>query len=110
MLLILDDNGSQTRKLLQGGALDDVIIKCRHYKINIIQLAQRYTQLSPTMRVQSQFIIFFAECNPNEKRNIWMMHGVGGNKEEFWAIIDSKTRDKFSWIPTPYTFAQDGYL
>ncbi len=45
MLLILDDNGTKTRKLLEGGTLDNLLIKCRHEKVNIIQLAQRYTQL-----------------------------------------------------------------
>src|SRR3954471_11910748 len=46
MLLILDDNGTRTRKLLEGGMLDDLLI---HYKINVVQLAQRYTQLSPSL-------------------------------------------------------------
>jgi hypothetical protein len=34
MLLVLDDNGTQTRKLQkEGGMLDDILTKCRHYGI-----------------------------------------------------------------------------
>ena len=117
MLLVLDDNGTKTRKLLEGGKLDDILIKCRHQKVNIIQLSQRYTQLSPTLRMNAKFIILFAECNPLERRILYNNHGFG-TKEHFFGTIDKKTtKKKHSWIgikgyPQPYQFftAQDGYL
>lgn len=116
MLLVLDDNGTKTRKLLEGGKLDDILIKCRHQKVNIIQLAQRYTQLSPTLRTNAKFIILFAECNPLERRILYNNHGFG-KKETFFGWIDKKTKEKYSWIgikcyPQPYQFftANDGYL
>ena len=116
MLLILDDNGTQTRKLLQGGMLDDILIKCRHFKISTVQLAQRYTQLSPTLRANAKYLILFAECNPQERRNLFTFHGFG-TRGFFLSTIDYKTKEKYSWIglkcyPQPYQFftAQDGYL
>lgn len=116
MLLILDDNGTKTRKLLEGGTLDNLLIKCRHEKVNIIQLAQRYTQLSPTLRANAKFLILFAECNPQERRNLYRFHGFG-KKEFYLQTIEEKTKEKYSWIglkcyPQPYRFftAKDGYL
>ena len=116
MLLILDDNGTATRKLLQGGALDDLIIKCRHFKINIVQLAQRYTQLSPTLRANCKYLILFSECNPQERRNLYMYHGFGDRKW-FFKIFDQHTNKQYSWIglqcfPRHYQWftAADGYL
>lgn len=115
MLLILDDNGMQTRKLLQGGALDDILIRCRHFKINVIQLAQRYTQLSPTLRANAKFLIFFAEHNPLERINLYKFHGFGDRKT-FLATIDAYTKERYSWIglkchPGAYQFfTADGYL
>src|SRR5690348_11212701 len=87
MLLILDDNGMKTRNLLNGGALDDVIFRSRHFKIYTIQLSQRYTQLSPTVRSQAKFIIFFSECNPLELRLIYNYHGFG-DKKRFHEIME----------------------
>jgi len=117
MLLVLDDNGAATRKLLkQGGALDEIIITCRHRKICIIQLAQRYTQLSPTLRSNAKFLLLFAESNPQERRNLYTLHGFNDRKT-FLQTIDNKTKEKYNWIgikchPTPPQFftAQDGYL
>jgi hypothetical protein len=117
MLLILDDNGTQTRKLLkEGGELDQMICRIRHYKVNIIQLAQRYTQLSPTLRSQAKFLILFAESNPQERRNLWSYHGFL-DQRIFLDTIDKKTKGKYNWIgikchPTPPQFftAEDGYL
>ena len=115
MLLILDDNGTKTRKLLEGGVMDDILIKSRHYKINTIQLAQRYTQLSPTLRSNSKFLIFFAEHNPLERINLYKFHGFG-DRRDFLQTIDKKTIEKYSWIglkcyPDCYRFFTiDGYL
>lgn len=115
LLLILDDQGMQTRKLLQGGALDDILIRCRHFKINVIQLAQRYTQLSPTLRSNAKFLIFFAEHNPLERRHLYTYHGFG-RRQDFLATIDKHTKEKYSWIglkchPGAYQFfTADGYL
>jgi hypothetical protein len=117
MLLILDDNGAATRKLLkEGGAFDEVIIQCRHRQINIIQLAQRYMQLSPTLRSNAKFLLLFAESNPQERRNLYSYHGFN-DRRSFLETIDKKTREKYNWIgvkchPTPTQFftAEDGYL
>jgi hypothetical protein len=117
MLLILDDNGAATRKLLkEGGTLDEVIIQLRHRKINIIQLSQRYMQLSPTLRANAKFLILFAESNPQERRNLYSYHGFN-DRRFFLETIDEKTKEKYNWIgikchPTPTQFftAEDGYL
>lgn len=117
MLLILDDNGAKTRKLLkEAGVLDDLIIQIRHRKINIIQLAQRYMQLSPTLRSNAKFLLLFAESNPQERRNLYSYHGFNDRKT-FLQTVDNKTKDKYNWIgiqchPTPTRFftAEDGYL
>lgn len=115
MLLILDDNGNQTRKLLQGGVMDDILIKSRHFKINTIQLAQRYTQLSPALRCNAKYLIMFAEHNPQERINLYRFHGFG-NRRDFFRILDEKTKEKYSWIglkahPGHYQFfTTDGYL
>jgi len=115
MLLILDDNGMQTRKALQGGAMDDIIIRCRHFKINIVQLSQRYGQLSTTLRSNAMFLILFAENNPQERRNLYTFHGYG-KRSDFLATIDHHTRERYSWIglkcfPDGYRFfTHEGYL
>lgn len=115
MLLVLDDNGAKTRKLLQGAILDDILIKNRHYKINTIQLAQRYTQLSPTLRNNAKYLIFFQECNPLERKNLYMYHGFG-EKEDYLDTIDKYTQEKHAWIglkchPGTYQFFTiNGYV
>jgi hypothetical protein len=81
-----------------------------------IQLAQRYTQLSPTLRSNMKFLILFSECNPLERRHLYTFHGFG-DRTTYLETIDQKTKEKYSWIglkcnPNPYRFftAKDGYL
>lgn len=116
MLLVLDDNGMQARKRLQGGELDEILISLRHWKINIIQLAQRYTQLSPTLRANARYLIMFREHNPQERRNLYTYHGFG-DKREFFRKLDENTSERYGWVglecyPSQPRFftASDGYL
>jgi ABC-type oligopeptide transport system ATPase subunit len=115
MLLVLDDQGMQTRKLLQGGVLDDILIRSRHFKIYTIQLAQRYMQLSPSLRSNAKFLLLFAEHNPQERRNLYTYHGVGDRKQ-FFQTLDHYTSQPYSWIglqcyPIRYRFfTTDGFL
>jgi ABC-type dipeptide/oligopeptide/nickel transport system ATPase component len=115
MLLILDDNGQALRQNMKGQEMDEILTTCRHRKITIVQLAQRYTQLSPTLRCNARFMILFAECNPLERQNLYHYQGFG-NRKWYLQTVDEKTKEKYSWIGiesfagSSKFFNKDGYL
>ena len=97
MLLILDDNGQTARKTMQGDELDKILNTCRHRKITIVQLAQRYTQLSPTLRQNCRYLLLFAEANPLERRLLYSFHGFG-ERNWFLNVMDQHTKERYSFI------------
>jgi hypothetical protein len=99
MLLILDDNGMSGRKLMKGGEmLDEIITRCRHLNMTVVQLAQRYTMLSPTLRMNLRFLVLFADPNKLERENLWRFHSFIPNRELYFQIIDKVTEKPYSWV------------
>ena len=105
-----------TRKLTQGQELDQIVTRCRHLKITLVQLAQRFTMLSPTFRSNARFLILFADPNKLERENLWKYHSFMPNRKLYFDIIDKQTQKQFSWIGIEtYAgisrfFNKDGYL
>jgi hypothetical protein len=96
-LLILDDIGLQSRKGRLGEQLDNVAFVCRHYKISIIEISQRMTLLSTSLRSQLDALILFREQNPQERRNLFQSLGFC-DKRIFFETIDKHTEEKYSFI------------
>ena len=97
-LLILDDVGLQAKKGKLSDQLDQIAFTSRHYGVSLIEMTQRITSLSTSVRSQLDALIMFREENPLERQNLYRNFGFGENKKDWFRIIDSKTEEKFSVI------------
>ena len=97
VLLIFDDIGSLGREGKLGLQLANLSYVVRHFKVSIVELAQRVTLVSTGLSSQADFWILFAEQNPNEKVNIMKRIGFG-DKKWFWEIFNRETSEVRSWI------------
>lgn len=98
VLLVFDDIGNLGREGKLAIELTNLSFLVRHYKLSIIELAQRATLLTTGLSSQADFYIFFAECNPNERVNIFKRTGFGPNKKAFFRVFDRETMVPRSWI------------
>ena len=97
-LLVLDDVGLQAKKGRLSDQLDNIAFTSRHYGVSVIEMTQRITNLSTSVRSQLDALIMFREENPNERLNLFKSFGFGENKKEFFGIIDGKTEEKYSVV------------
>jgi hypothetical protein len=115
VLLVFDDIGSLGREGKLGIQMANLAFLVRHYKISIIELAQRATLASTSLSSQADFWIFFAEQNPNERINIFKRIGFEDRKT-FWYKFDRETYEIRSWIGVRkiagrnYFFNIDGFV
>ena len=84
VLLVFDDIGNLGKEGKLALQMTQLSFLVRHYKISIIELAQRATLLTTGLSSQADFYVFFAECNPNERINIWKRTGFGQKEGNFF--------------------------
>lgn len=82
ILLCLDDLGFEARTK-SGEELDRLVFIARHYHISCVQLAQKYTQLSPSMRSQLDQLYLFYCCHGPSLSMIHQEFGVTKTFHEF---------------------------
>jgi len=107
-LLILDDVGLQGKKGRLSDQLDQIAFTSRHYGVSLIEMTQRITSLSTSVRSQLDALIMFREENPLERMNLWKNFGFGNEEDEsetekemkrkFFRTINSKTREKYGVV------------
>ena len=97
-LLILDDVGLQAKKGRLSDQLDQIAFTSRHYGVSLIEMTQRITSLSTSVRSQLDALIMFREENPLERQNLFRNFGFGENKKEWFRVVDNKTAEKYSVI------------
>jgi len=68
-LLVLDDVGLLAKKGRLSEQLDNIAFTSRHYGISTIEMAQRISLLTTSMRSQLDCLLLFKEQNPQEKVN-----------------------------------------
>ena len=95
VLVILDDMGQQTRKVKKSETDQIDILACngRHLDISLIQMAQVYTQIVPSVRSNADIIISYAMSSVRDQTAVYMECGCGQFKhfrEQFEAITDEK--------------------
>lgn len=116
-LLILDDVGWAQKQGHLSRDLDDLIAQSRHYQISIIELQQKYTLASTMCRSQSDFMIFFAQADNNERRTLKTFVAFGEAWGcDFMSVLDKETEKGRSWLGVrlisgqKYMFNQQGWL
>lgn len=97
-LLVLDDVGLQGKKGRLSEQLDNIAFTSRHYGVSVIEMTQRITSLSTSVRSQLDALIMFREENPLERQNLYRSFGFGAGKKEFFRMIDNKTEQLYSVI------------
>ena len=100
VLLILDDIGLSART--KGGtngceALNNIAFAGRHYRISIIQLAQRWVQLTPSFRSQLDWFFFAGTANRKELSSIHQEYGEE-SIQSFKEMVGQVHETPFSWL------------
>ncbi len=96
-LLILDDVGLKGKKGRLSEQLDEIAFTSRHYGVSVIEMTQRITLLTTSVRSQLDALIMFREENPRERINLMSSFGFG-TKQDFFRVIDEKTAEKYSVV------------
>lgn len=96
-LLILDDVGMLGKKGKLSDQLDRIAFNSRHYNISLIEMVQRSTLISTSVRAQVDCLLYFAEQNPQERINILRSFGMC-DKNTFFEIFDRYTEEKYSYV------------
>lgn len=97
-LLILDDVGLDSRKGHLSDQLDRIAFISRHYGVSLIEIAQRITLLTPSVRSQLDCLLMFREQNPLERLNLYRSFGFGESKKEFFKYFDEHTEEKYAVV------------
>lgn len=97
-LLILDDVGLDSRKGHLSEQLDRIAFISRHFGVSLIEIAQRITLLTPSVRSQLDCLLMFREQNPLERQNLYRSFGFGENKKEFFRYFDEHTEEKYAVV------------
>ena len=90
--------GLQAKKGRLSDQLDQIAFTSRHYGVSLIEMTQRITSLSTSVRSQLDALIMFREENPLERQNLFRNFGFGENKKEWFRVVDNKTAEKYSVI------------
>ena len=96
-LLVLDDVGLMGKKGKLSDQLDDIAFISRNYQISMIEIAQRITLVTTSVRSQLDALLLFREQNPQERANLFRSFGFCDRKT-FFDTIDYNTEEKYSWI------------
>lgn len=96
-LLILDDVGLLGQKGRLSQQLDNIAYTSRHYGISTIEIAQRITLLTTSVRSQLDCLLLFREQNPNERVNLFRSFGMC-NRDEFFRVFDKYTDEKYAYV------------
>ena len=96
-LLILDDVGLLAKKGKLSEQLDNVAFVSRNYGVSVIEVGQRITLLTTSMRSQLDALLIFREQNPQERINLFRSLGFC-DKKAFHDTIDRHTDEKYSFI------------
>lgn len=97
---VLVDSGRRgfAKKGRLSDQLDQIAFTSRHYGVSLIEMTQRITSLSTSVRSQLDALIMFREENPLERQNLFRNFGFGENKKEWFRVVDNKTAEKYSVI------------
>jgi A32 protein len=96
-LLVLDDVGLLAKKGKLSEQLDNIAFISRNYGISVIEIAQRITLLTTSMRSQLDALFLFREQNPQERSNLFRSFGFC-DKKTFFDILDTYTEEKYAFI------------
>ena len=96
-LLILDDVGLLAKRGRLSEQLDNIAFTSRHYGISTIEIAQRITLLTTSVRSQLDALLMFQEQNPQERINMYKSFGFC-DKKLFNKIFDQHTEEEYSYI------------
>ena len=96
-LLVLDDVGLLAKKGRLSEQLDNIAFTSRHYGISTIEMAQRISLLTTSMRSQLDCLLLFKEQNPQEKVNLFRSFGFCDRKT-FFETLDKHTEEKYSYV------------
>jgi hypothetical protein len=70
-LLILDDVGLWGKKGNLSEQLDNIAYTSRHYGISLIEMVQRSTLISTSVRAQVDCLLFFGEQTSEYNEKFW---------------------------------------
>lgn len=101
VLIILDDIGMDTRLDRESAAiLDRLAFTGRHYGISIIQLSQRWLQMTPSMRSQLDWFFWGGSTNGKEIATLHQEYGTDKGLAEFRYMVTSVfgTGGRYMWL------------
>lgn len=96
-LLVLDDVGLLSKKGKLSEQLDNIAFVSRHYGVSVIEIAQRITLLTTSVRSQLDCLLLFREQNPQERLNLFRSFGFC-EKKSFFDTLDRFTEEKYSFV------------
>ena len=96
ILLVIDDCVCELKKANQNSILERVFLRERHNNVFCWISVQKYTKISPAIRINSPCYIFFKLSNKELQR---VAEELAENSvEEFEQIYDLATKDRFSFL------------
>ena len=100
VLVILDDMGSQTRKVKKSETdfIDVLACNGRHLDVSLIQMAQVYTQIVPSVRSNADIIISYALNSHRDMMALWTECGGSCDYKAFREQICSITAKRFDFV------------
>ena len=107
VLIIFDDiSFSGDLKSHVNGAISRIVSNGRHIGVSSIFIAQKYTDLSTTIRENATACFFFG-CTTKQAELISMDHNYMSSKKEFLELFRKQTRDKHSYLVVRYNDGLD---
>lgn len=97
VLVILDDC-ADNNILRFGGIIDTLAVRGRHYKINVIVSSQRMSAISRTVRLNSDYLIFFSPYNLSELEQVAEQYFLKQDRKEYMKKIQQIFETPFNFL------------
>jgi hypothetical protein len=100
VLVILDDMGNKTRKVRSSETdyIDVLACNGRHLDVSLIQMAQVYTQIVPSVRSNADIIISYAMNSHRDMLALWTECGGTCDYKDFRDQCCKVTNKKYDFL------------
>ena len=87
----------------KNNAIDRLYQTARHYNINVITTAQRYTQLNPSSRMNNSNLVLVFNANDKELDTLFNEHGNHLSRDDFKDAFKKAVNENYKFFCIDYT-------